>query len=50
MKNLSNKELMSVTGGHDGTAYKVGQAIGNILEVVITLGIAGRGLKWFRNL
>ena len=34
MENLTINELIEINGGHDGTAYEIGQAIGTVLKVV----------------
>jgi hypothetical protein len=33
---LNNKELIETIGGHDGTAYQVGKAAGEVVKFVST--------------
>ncbi len=38
LKLLSKEELLEIGGGHDGTAYEIGKAIGKALIIVATIG------------
>lgn len=50
MENLNKKELVSISGGHDGAAYEVGVAVGNILEVGLAVFGSGKLLKWAKRI
>ena len=37
MENLTKKEKVKISGGHKGTAYKIGKAVGDTLEVIVAV-------------
>lgn len=48
LQRLSNEELLTINGGHDGTAYNVGKALGEGIAAglkLIGLGRLFRGLR-----
>lgn len=50
MEHLKNNQLFSINGGHDGTAYKIGRVVGDVIEVGISLFSIGKIYKWARRL
>lgn len=48
MIELDIKEQELVNGGHDGSAYKAGVVVGDILEVAIAVFGGGKLLKMFK--
>lgn len=48
IKELNFEEIEQINGGHDGSAYRAGVLVGDILEVAITAFGAGRLLRFFK--
>ncbi len=48
MIELKQEEMELINGGHDGSSYKAGVVVGDILEVAITVFGVGRLLKFIR--
>ena len=48
MKELDQKELEYINGGHDGSSYRAGVVVGDILEVAITLFGIGKFMRAFK--
>ncbi|GAA4280150.1 hypothetical protein [Gaetbulibacter aestuarii] len=50
MKTLTIQEQIVINGGHDGTAYEIGKAVGTTLKIigmVTTVGGVFKFLKYF---
>ena len=48
MKELNSKEIRQINGGHDGSAYRAGVLVGDMLEVAITVFGVGRFLRFIK--
>lgn len=50
MKNLTKNELITINGGHDGTAYQIGEAVGEVITVALMFSGGGKLLKWVKRI
>ncbi len=48
MKELNSIELKQINGGHDGSAYRAGVLVGDMLEVAITVFGVGRFMRFLK--
>ena len=48
MTELKKEEMMMINGGHDGSSYRAGVVVGDLIELAITVFGVGRLLRFMK--